>query len=174
MLFRAVFSAAAILFTGVSCSSGPYRPVSPLITHAAELKEAHGNLGGVWCHPSAGQFLWKQQRRQYVYIAPVEISSIRQQFPEASPYLAREFRDSLQKEVRLLIDRNNEKPGHHVRWVLSDRPRTPGVKVSLAIVQLKPTDVGGKVVALSVGIVSPIPGVSFIINHFASGAVGYV
>lgn len=57
MLFRAVFSAAAILFTGVSCSSGPYRPVSPLITHAAELKEARGNLGGVWCHPSAGQFL---------------------------------------------------------------------------------------------------------------------
>ena len=50
--------------------------------------------------------------------------------------------------------------------------RTPGVKVSLAIVQLKPTDVGGKVVALGVGIVSPIPGVSFIINHFASGAVG--
>lgn len=47
MLFRAVFSAAAILFTGVSCSSGPYRPVSPLITHAAELKEARGNLGGV-------------------------------------------------------------------------------------------------------------------------------
>lgn len=172
MLFRAVFSAAAILFTGVSCSSGPYRPVSPLITHAAELKEARGNLGGVWCHPSAGQFLWKQQRRQYVYIAPVEISFIRQQFPEASPYLAREFRDSLQKEVRLLIDRNNEKPGNHVRWVLSDRPRTPGVKVSLAIVQLKPTDVGGKVVALGVGIVSPIPGVSFIINHFASGAVG--
>ncbi|NVB76710.1 hypothetical protein HUV05_25080, partial [Bacteroides vulgatus] len=71
-----------------------------------------------------------------------------------------------------LIDRNNEKPGNHVRWVLSDRPRTPGVKVSLAIVQLKPTDVGGKVVALGVGIVSPIPGVSFIINHFASGAVG--
>ena len=172
MLFRAVFSAAAILFTGVSCSSGPYRPVSPLITHAAELKEARGNLGGVWCHPSAGQFPWKQQRGQYVYMAPVEISSIRQQFPEASPYLAREFRDSLQKEVRLLIDRNNEKPGNHVRWVLSDRPRTPGVKVSLAIVQLKPTDVGGKVVALGVGIVSPIPGVSFIINHFASGAVG--
>lgn len=171
MLLRAVFSAAAILFMGVSCSSGPYRPVSPLITHAPETEEAHGNFGGVWCHPSAGQFLWKQQKRQYVYIAPVETNAIRQQFPEASPYLAREFRDSLQKEVRLLIDRNKAKPGHHVRWTLSDRPRTPGVKVSLAIVRLKPTDVEGKVVALGVGIASPIPGISFIINHFASGAV---
>lgn len=157
---------------GVSCSSGPYRPVSPLLTHAADLKEARGAPGGVWRPTSAGQFLWEQQRGQYVYIAPVKISSIRQQFPEASPYLAREFRDSLQKEVRLLIDRNNEKPGHHVRWVPSDRPHPPGVKVSLAIVHLKPTDVGGKVAAPGMGIASPIPGVSFIINHFASGAAG--
>lgn len=172
MLFRAVFSAAAILFTGVSCSAGPYRPVSPLITHAAELKEARGSLGRRLV-PSLRRAIPLETAKAAVRLhRPVEISSIRQQFPEASPYLAREFRDSLQKEVRLLIDRNNEKPGNHVRWVLSDRPRTPGVKVSLAIVQLKPTDVGGKVVALGVGIVSPIPGVSFIINHFASGAVG--
>lgn len=172
MLLRAVFSSAAVLFLGVSCSSGPYRPVSPLITHAADIKEAHGSLSGVWCHPSAGQFLWEKQKRQYVYVAPVDIQAVRQQFPDAAPYLAREFRDSLQKEVRLLIDRKNAEPGNHPRWVLSDRPRTPGVKISLAIVQLKPTDVGGKVAALGVGIVSPIPGISFIINHFASGAVG--
>lgn len=172
MLLRAVFSAAAIFFLGVSYSSGPYRPVSPLITHAADIQEVHGSLSGVWCHPSAGQFLWKKQERQYVYVAPVNIQAVRQQFPEAAPYLAREFRDSMQKEVRLLIDRRNAQPGNHLHWVLSDRPRTPGVKISLAIVHLKPTDVGGKVAALGVGIVSPIPGISFIINHLASGAVG--
>lgn len=172
MLLRAVFSAAAILFLGVSCSSGPYRPVSPLITHATDIKEAHGSLSGVWCHPSAGQFLWKKQKRQYVYVAPVDIQAIRQQFPDAAPYLAREFRDSLEKEVRFLIDRRNAASGTQARWVLSDRPRMPGVTISLAIVDLKPTDVGGKVAALGVGIVSPIPGISFIINHFASGAVG--
>jgi hypothetical protein len=172
MLLRAVFSAAAILFLGVSCSSGPYRPVSPLITHAADIKEARGSLSGVWCHPSAGQFLWKKQKRQYVYVAPVDIQAVQQEFPEASAYLAREFRDSMQKEVRLLIDRRNAQPGAHPHWVLSDRPRTPGVKVSLAIVHLKPTDVGGKVAAVGVGIVSPIPGISFLINHLASGAVG--
>lgn len=172
MLFRAVFSAAAILFLGVSCSSSPYRPVSPLITHAADIKEAHGSLSGIWCHPSAGQFLWKKHKQQYVYVAPVDIQAIRQQFPAAAPYLASEFRDSLQKEVRLLIDRRNAASGNHPQWVLSDRPRMPGVKISLAIVDLKPTDVGGKVAALGVGIVSPIPGISFIINHFSSGAVG--
>lgn len=93
-------------------------------------------------------------------------------FPKAAPYLEREFRDSVQKEVRLLLGRRNAQPGNHPHWVLSTRPRTPGVKISLAVVHLKPTDVGGKVAAMDVGIVSPIPGISFIINHLASGAVG--
>lgn len=122
--------------------------------------------------PSAGQFLRKNQKRQYVYVAPVDIQAVRQQFPEAAPYLAREFRDSLQKEVSLLIDRRNAQPGAHTHWVLSNRPRTPGVQISLAIVHLKPTDAGEKVAALGVGIVSPIPGISFLINHLASEAVG--
>ena len=170
MLFRAA-SSAAILLLGVSCSTPPYRPVSHLITHSLDAEKAHGSFTGIW-HQGASAHPRQKKGTQYVYVAPVDMEAIRQRFPEAAPYLAREFRDSLQKEVQQVIEDRNAKAGNVFRWKLTDRPRTPGMQISLAIVQLKPTDVGGKVVALGVGIVSPIPGVSFMINHFSSGAVG--
>lgn len=121
-MFSRIICYGAILFLGASCSNTPYRPISPLITHPLDAKKAHDSFTGIWHQPVSAKSKPKQKRTEYIYVAPVDIEAIRQQFPKTAPYLAREFRDSLQKEVQIVIQSRNAKAGNASLWKLSDRP----------------------------------------------------
>lgn len=56
-----------------------------------------------------------------------------------------------------------------MKWQLVDRPVPGSVTLSLAIVKLKPTDVGGNIMSDLVSLVSPLPGTSLILGRFMSG-----
>ena len=59
-----------------------------------------------------------------------------------------------------------------MKWQLVDRPVPGSVTLRLAIVKLKPTDVGGNIMSDLVSLVSPLPGTSLILGRFMSGDVG--
>lgn len=145
-------------------------PVSPLITHPLHADSKQSCFGGVWYNPSE-QAVWNSPRLK-VYVAPVNIDYIKARFPKAAPSLAAQFRAGLQKDIRNVLENKSRQTGGRMKWQLVDRPVPGSVTLSLAIVKLKPTDVGGNIMSDLVSLVSPLPGTSLILGRFMSGDVG--
>ena len=145
-------------------------PVSPLITHPLHADSRQSCFGGVWYNPSE-QAVWNSPRLK-VYVAPVNIDYIKARFPKESPSLAAQFRAGLQKDIRNVLENKSRQTGGRMKWQLVDRPVPGSVTLSLAIVKLKPTDVGGNIMSDLVSLVSPLPGTSLILGRFMSGDVG--
>ncbi|MFQ7534342.1 MAG: hypothetical protein ACLRPT_03950 [Akkermansia muciniphila] len=110
--------------------------------------------------------------RLKVYVAPVNIDYIKARFPKESPALAAQFRAGLQKDIRNVLENKSKQTGGRMKWQLVDRPVPGSVTLRLAIVKLKPTDVGGNIMSDLVSLVSPLPGTSLILGRFMSGDVG--
>lgn len=145
-------------------------PVSSLITHPLHTDSRQSCFGGVWYNPSE-QAVWNSPRLK-VYVAPVNIDYIKARFPKESPALAAQFRAGLQKDIRNVLENKSKQTGGRMKWQLVDRPVPGSVTLRLAIVKLKPTDVGGNIMSDLVSLVSPLPGTSLILGRFMSGDVG--
>ena len=136
-------------------------PVSSLITHPLHADSRQSCFGGVWYNPSE-QAVWNSPRLK-VYVAPVNIDYIKARFPKESPALAAQFRAGLQKDIRNVLENKSRQTGGRMKWQLVDRPVPGSVTLRLAIVKLKPTDVGGNIMSDLVSLVSPLPGTSLIL-----------
>ncbi len=147
-----------------SCTLGPGKPVSGLIEHPLQKDNRYGEFDGIWF---SGAKVPSSAKVRYVYVAPVDVQTLKNVKPGMSAYLAGEFRQSLQKEVAAALNRAQKE----TRWKIADTPRSPGVTLSLSIVKLKPSNVTGKVAALG-AVPVPVPGVSFLLNEFSKGSVG--
>lgn len=145
-------------------------PVSPLITHSLHADSRQSCFEGVWYNPSE-QAIWNSPRLK-VYVAPVNIDYIKAGFPKEAPALAAQFRAELQKDIRNVLENKSKQTGGRMKWQLVDRPIPGAVALNLAIVRLKPTDVGGNIMSDLVSLVSPLPGTSLILGRFMSGNVG--
>lgn len=153
-----------------SCSSPPARPVSPLITHSLHADPRQSRFEGVWYNPTE-QAIWNSPRLK-VYVAPVNIDYIKAKFPKEAPALAEQFRTELQKDIRKVLENKSKETGGRMKWQLVDHPSPEGVTLYIAMVKLKPTDVGGNVMSDLVSLASPLPGTSLILGRFMSGDVG--
>lgn len=149
-----------------SCSPGPGKPVSDLVAHPLKKDARHAAFNGIWFSGDAAAA--DKKGVNHLYIAPVDTRLLKTTHADMAAYMAREFGNSLGKEVRHLS--TAEQRGG-ARWVVSEKPQSPGVTLELAIVKLKPANVTGKVAAVG-AIPVPVPGVSFLLNEFSKGAVG--
>jgi len=161
-----------ILGTGLlfSCSGSRTMPVSPLITHSLHADSRQSCFDGVWYNPTE-RSVWNSPRLK-VYVAPINIDYIKAQFPREAPVLAEQFRTELQKDIRRVLEHKSKQTSGRMRWQLVDRPVPGCVILDLAIVKLKPTDVGGNIMSDLVSLASPLPGTSLILGRFMSGDVG--
>ncbi len=161
-----------ILGTGLffSCSGFRPMPVSPLITHSLHADSRQSCFEGVWYNPTE-RSVWNSPRLK-VYVAPVNIDYIKTQFPREAPALAEQFRTELRKDIRRVLGHKSKQTSGRMGWQLVDRPVPGCVTLNLAIVRLKPTDVGGNIMSDLVSLASPLPGVSLILGRFMSGDVG--
>ena len=107
-----------------------------------------------------------------MYVAPVNIDYIKTKFPKEAPALAEQFRTELQKDIQRVLENRAKQTGGKIKWQLVDRPSPGGVTLYIAMVKLKPTDVGGNVLSDLVSLASPLPGTSLILGNLMSGDVG--
>lgn len=160
------------LGTGVicSCSNPQSLPVSPLITHSLHADSKQSCFEGVWYNPTELD-IWNSPRLK-VYVAPINIDYIKAKFPKEAPALAEQFRTELQKDIRRVLENKSKRTGGRIKWQLVDHPSPEGVTLYIAMVKLKPTNVGGNVMSDLVSLASPLPGTSLILGRFMSGDVG--
>lgn len=145
-------------------------PVSPLITHPLHADSKQSCFQGVWYNLTE-QAIWNSPRLK-VYVAPINIDYIKARFPKEAPALAEQFRTELQKDIRRVLENKSKQTGGRIKWQLVDRPAPGGVTLYIAMVKLKPTDVGGNIMSDLVSLASPLPGTSLILGNFMSGDVG--
>lgn len=153
-----------------SCSSSRPMPTSPLITHPLKADSKQSCFQGVWYNPRE-QSIWNSPRLK-VYVAPVNIDYIKAKFPKEAPALAEQFRTELQKDIQMVLENRSKQTGGKIKWQLVDRPAPGGVTLYIAMVKLKPTDVGGNIMSDLVSLVSPLPGTSLVLGNLMSGDVG--
>ena len=171
-MYGAISRLLLALGTGLvfSCSSSQHMPVSPLITHPLHADSKQSCFQGVWYNPTE-QAIWNSPRLK-VYVAPINIDYIKARFPKEAPALAEQFRTELQKDIRRVRENKSKQTGGRIKWQLVDRPAPGGVTLYIAMVKLKPTDVGGNIMSDLVSLASPLPGTSLILGNFMSGDVG--
>lgn len=171
-----MYSAASRLLltlaTGMilSCSHSRPEAVSPLITHPLQADSRQNCFEGVWYNPKE-RAIWNSPRKN-VYVAPVNIDYIKTQFPKEAPALAEQFRTELKKDIARALENRSRQTGGKIKWHVVDRP-TPGcITLYIAIVKLKPTDVGGNIMSDLVSLASPLPGTSLLLGSCMKGDVG--
>ncbi len=171
-MYGAIPKLLLALGTGLvfSCSSSQHMPTSPLITHPLKADPKQSCFQGVWYNPTE-QSIWNSPRLK-VYVAPVNIDYIKTRFPKEAPALAAQFRTELQKDIQRVLEEKAKQTGGKIKWQLVDRPAPGGVTLYIAMVKLKPTDVGGNVLSDLVSLASPLPGTSLILGNLMSGDVG--
>lgn len=145
-------------------------PSSPLITHPLKADSKQSCFQGIWYNPSE-QSIWNSPRLK-VYVAPVNIDYIKGKFPKEAPALAEQFRTELKKDISRVLENRAKQTGGRIKWQLVDRPSPEGVTLYIAMVKLKPTDVGGNIMSDVVSLISPLPGTSLVLGNFMKGDVG--
>lgn len=145
-------------------------PSSPLITHPLKADSKQSCFQGVWYNPSE-QSIWNSPRLK-VYVAPVNIDYIKGKFPKEAPALAEQFRTELKKDISRVLENRAKQTGGRIKWQVVDRPSPEGVTLYIAMVKLKPTDVGGNIMSDVVSLISPLPGTSLVLGNFMKGDVG--
>lgn len=154
----------------LSCSNSGRMPVSPLITHSLHPDSRQSCFTGVWYNPRE-EAIWRSPKLK-VYVAPVNISYVKTQFPEEAPALAEQFRTELEKDIRRVLAEKSRQTGGRINWQVVSRPTEGCVILDVALVKLKATDVGGNIMSDIVSLASPIPGTSLLLGSCMSGDVG--
>lgn len=154
----------------LSCSNSGPMPVSPLITHPLQADSKQSCFEGVWYNPKE-QFIWDSPRKS-VYVAPVNIDYVKARFPKEAPALAEQFRTELKKDIARVLEHRSRQTGGKIRWRVIDKPRPGCITLYIAMVKLKPTDVGGNIMSDLVSLASPLPGTSLLLGSYMKGDVG--
>lgn len=165
-LFLSIFTIGLI----TSCSRSEITPISPLITHSLHANPKQNCFEGIWYNPEETSF-WSSSHMK-VYIAPVNIDFIKAQFPKEAPLLAKQFREELCQDIAHALKNKSLQSQKRITWQLVDHPSPNGVTLTVAIVKLKPTNVGGNIMSDLVSLFSPITGTSILLSRFMSGDVG--
>ncbi len=157
------FSLCCLMFC--SCMSQQLQSESGLydvqLIHTAKVP-----VDGIWIRNESSPA--PRQAEGHLYIAPLQVSAVQDDYPKLAPLLVEEMRRLLTTKMeKALADAN---AANQTQWTLTDDPSRANVRIDLAVVSLKTQKPWLHVFSKVIGLFAP-RGVGDAIDFIAKGDI---
>lgn len=113
--------------------------------------------------------VFKDKKSGYVYIAPLDISLVKEDEPELSALLVPQMHDYMVAYLTRVLDEANK--ANHTRWKITTDPSKADFRMNMAVVSLRPQRPVLRWIFFVGSFFSPIPGTGTIAGKFTNGDI---
>lgn len=113
--------------------------------------------------------VFKDKKSGYVYIAPLDISLVKEDEPELSALLVPQMHDYMVAYLTRVLDEANK--ANHTRWKITTDPSKADFRMDMAVVSLHPQRPVLRWIFFVGSFFSPIPGTGTIAGKFTNGDI---
>lgn len=112
---------------------------------------------------------YAQQKTGSIYIAPLDITLVREKQPELAPLMVPQMHDYVVQYVSQALAEGNK--ANNMNWKLTDKESEATVRVDMALVRFRPQRPGLRLLSGVGGHFIKIPGISDVVGKFAEGDI---
>lgn len=124
-------------------------------------------VDGIWTHGKGNPYI--NQKRGYIYVNPLDISQVHNQYPDMTRVMAYQMQDYVVQA--LVADLAELNAANNVNWQLTTDPAQADMRIDMALVHFVPQRPGLKILSAIGLATAPVPGVGTVIGRVAAGDI---